>query len=53
MTEEIGFDFRQRQEFVLLSTAFRPALRLTHPPIQRVPGALSPEMKWTGLEADN
>jgi hypothetical protein len=31
----------------------RPALRPTQPPIQWVPGTLSPELKWPGREADH
>jgi hypothetical protein len=31
----------------------RPALGPTHPPIQRVPGALSPGVKRPGHEADH
>jgi len=37
----------------LLSTASRPALGPTQPPTQWVAGALSPEVKWPGREADN
>jgi hypothetical protein len=36
----------------LFSTASRPALGLTHPPIQWVPAALSPGVKRQGREAD-
>jgi hypothetical protein len=36
------FDPRQRQRIFLLVSASRPALGPTQPPVQRVPGALSP-----------
>jgi hypothetical protein len=35
----------------LFTTASRPALRPTQPPIQWVPGALSLGLKWPGCEA--
>jgi hypothetical protein len=41
-----GFDPQQGQEIFLFSTAFRPALGPTHPPIQWVLGELSMEVKW-------
>jgi hypothetical protein len=37
----------------LFSTSFRPALGFTHPPIQWVPGVLSPGVKRPGREADH
>jgi hypothetical protein len=37
----------------LLSTLSRPALGLTQPPIEWVPGALSPGVKRQGREADH
>jgi hypothetical protein len=37
----------------LLTTASRPTLGLTQPPIQRVPGALSMGVKQPGREADH
>jgi hypothetical protein len=42
--------------FFLFSTASRPLLGSTQPPIQWVPGALTPEVKLVklaGLEADH
>jgi hypothetical protein len=39
------FDPRQRQRFFPLTSASRPALGPTQPPMQRVPGALSPGVK--------
>jgi hypothetical protein len=47
-----GFDFRLEQRFCLYSTESRPVLGPAEPPIQRVPGPLSPGVKWTGHEAD-
>jgi hypothetical protein len=37
----------------LYFTASRPALGLTQPPIQQVPGTLSSGVKWVGREADH
>jgi hypothetical protein len=37
--------------FFLFATAFRPSLEATQPPIQCVPGALTPEVKRPGREA--
>jgi hypothetical protein len=45
-------DSRQGLEIFLFTTASRPALETTQPPIQWVPGALSLWVKWPGLEAD-
>jgi hypothetical protein len=42
-----------RGKIILLSTASRPVLGLTHPPIQWVLGALSPEVKRPGSDADH
>jgi hypothetical protein len=47
------FDSRLRLEIFLFSTASRMALGPTEPPIQWVPGALSPRVKRPGREADN
>jgi hypothetical protein len=41
------FDSRQGQEIFLYSTMFRPALGPTQPPIQWLPGFLSPGVKLT------
>jgi hypothetical protein len=43
-----GFDSQMGWGFFLFIAEFRPALELTHPPIQLVPGAKRP-----GLEADH
>jgi len=48
-----AFGSRQGLEFYLLPTASRPPLGLTKPPIQWVPGALSPGIKRSGREADH
>jgi hypothetical protein len=48
--ERPGFDSRQYKIFPF-STASRPTLGPTHPPIQWVPGALSPVLKRPGREA--
>jgi hypothetical protein len=48
-----GFDFRQGREILLYSSASRPALGPTQPPIQRVPGVLSPVVKRPGYEANH
>jgi hypothetical protein len=42
-------DPRQRQRIFLLASASRPALRPTQPPIQWVPGVLSPGVKRVTL----
>jgi len=39
-----GFDFRQGLGFFLFATASKPALGSTHPSIQWVPKALTPEV---------
>jgi hypothetical protein len=38
----LWFDPRQRQEIFILTSVSRPALRPTQPPVQWVPGVLSP-----------
>jgi hypothetical protein len=48
-----GFDCRQGQGIFLYSTAARPALEPTQPPIQWVSGALSPGVKRPGREVDH
>jgi hypothetical protein len=42
-----------RGKILLLSMSSRPALGPTQPPIQQVPGVLSPGIKWPGCEADH
>jgi hypothetical protein len=48
-----GFDYRQGMRIFLFSTASRPALGPTQPPIQCVPEAVSPVIKRLGREADH
>jgi hypothetical protein len=48
-----GFDSRQGKDIFLFSITSRPALGLTQPPIQWVPGALSPWSKLLEREADH
>jgi hypothetical protein len=48
---EGGFESRQGLGFFLFTTASRPALGPTQPPIQWVPGALSLGVKLPGREA--
>jgi hypothetical protein len=47
-----GFDFRRGLGILLLSTASRPALRLTQPPIQCVSEDLSPRVDRPRHEDD-
>jgi hypothetical protein len=47
------FYSRQGEEISLFSTASRPGLGSTQPPIQWLPGALSPGMKRPEHEADH
>jgi hypothetical protein len=49
----LGFDFRWVLGFFLFTTASRMALGPSQPPIQWVPGALSPGVKRLGREADH
>jgi hypothetical protein len=49
---DAGVRFRQEQGFLLLATASRPALGPTEPPIQGVPGVISPVVKGSEREAD-
>jgi hypothetical protein len=44
-TGRSGFDPRQRQRTLPLTSASRPTLGTTQPPVQWVPGALSPGVK--------
>jgi hypothetical protein len=41
----IGFDLRQEKRIFPLTSMSRPALRATQPPVQWVPGVLSPGTK--------
>jgi hypothetical protein len=47
------FESRQKLGIPLFTTASRPALKSTHPPIQWVPGAFSLGVKRLGREADH
>jgi hypothetical protein len=51
--DDWGFDFRQELGIFLFTTASRPALGLTQPPIQWVPEDLSLGVKWPKCEADH
>jgi hypothetical protein len=52
--DDRGFDPRQRQRIFLLAPASRPALVPTQPPVQWVPGVLSPWGKVRpGRDADH
>jgi hypothetical protein len=53
MIGALGFESRRRLGIFLFTTASRPALGPTQPPIQRVPGALSLGVKRPGREADH
>jgi hypothetical protein len=46
----VGFDSWQEHEIFLFSTASRPVLGPTQPPIQWVLGALSLGVKWPGVK---
>jgi hypothetical protein len=48
-----GFDSRQGQEIFLFSTASRPPLGPTQPPIKWVPSSISPGLKRVGRETDH
>jgi hypothetical protein len=49
----LEFDSRRGLGIFLFTTAFRPALGPTQPPIQWVPGALSLGVKRPGRQADH
>jgi hypothetical protein len=51
--DDHGFESRQRLEIFLFTTASRPALGPTQPPIQCISGALSLVVKLSGREADH
>jgi hypothetical protein len=48
-----GVRFQAGARDFLFSIASRPALGLTQPPIQWVPGDVYLEVKWPGHEADH
>jgi hypothetical protein len=48
-----GFGSQQGEPTFLFSTAFRPALELTQPFIQRIPGPPFPGEKWPRRAADH
>jgi hypothetical protein len=51
--DDRGFESRQGLGIFLFTTASRPTLGPTQPPIQWVPGALSLGKEWSGREADH
>jgi hypothetical protein len=51
--DDRGFESRRGLGIFLFTTAFRPALGLTQPPVQWVQGALSLGVKRPGREADH
>jgi hypothetical protein len=51
--DDWGLESREGLEIFLFTTAFRPALRPTQPPIKVIPGTLSLGVKRTGREADH
>jgi len=46
----LWFESRQEKEIYIFSETSRPALGLTHPPIQWTTRALPPELQWRGRE---
>jgi hypothetical protein len=53
MIDVLCFDFWRRLGIFLFTTAFRPTLGPTQPPIKWVPGAVLLGIKWPGREADH
>jgi hypothetical protein len=53
LDQGIGVQVSVGGENFHFSVSSRPALGSTQPPIQWVPGALSPRVKWPGSEADH
>jgi hypothetical protein len=51
--DDRGFESRSGLGIFLLTTAFRPALDLTHPPIQWLPGSFYLGLKRPGRESDH
>jgi hypothetical protein len=49
----LGFDSRRGLGIFLFTTASRTVVGHTQPPIQWVPGSLSPAVKWPGRETDH
>jgi hypothetical protein len=49
----LGFDFGQRKEIFVYSTAYGPSQIPTQTPVQWIPGALSRVVKRPGREADH
>jgi hypothetical protein len=53
LLDDRGFESRQELGIFLFTTACRPALGPTQPPLQWVPGALSLSVKRLRREADH
>jgi hypothetical protein len=53
MGKATGVRFPAGTRIIFLATIFRPPVGPTQPPTERVPGALSPGVKWPGIGADH
>ena len=53
MTNELRLHFWQGKEIFLFPKESGPALGSTQPPFQWVQGALSPGLKWPGIQSNH